>query len=287
MRRTSAFRALVPTLSVASPLASGHGEAGPLSAAPKTLATRVLGCALIAALLVGCAVPVAAGLDEPDANRVVVALDRAKIDAAKEADPGGEGKFRVNVARDDIARALSALQSEGLPRARPRGVLDTMDRGALVPSQAQEQAQLLAGLAGDLERTLEDVDGVLSARVHLNVPVKDPLRDVSTGKATASVLLEYRGTTPPLRNEEVQRLVAGGVGGLQPGDVALVTLSRVAPPRAAESELVHVGPLAVARGSLRPLQMALGALVVLLAAFAGATLLLYMRLARERALQAR
>jgi type III secretion protein J len=238
---------------------------------------------LFALFLVGCAVPVAAGLDETDANRIVVTLDRARIDATKEADPGGEGKLRVTVARDDVPRALAAMQGEGLPRPQPRGVLDTLDKGALVPSAAQEHAQLVAGMAGDIERTLEGVDGVLRARVHLNVPAKDPLRDAPAGKSTASVLVEHRGTTPPLAPDAVQRLVAGGVGGLAPTDVAVVMIPRVAPAHTGETDLAHVGPIAVARGSLRPLQGVLVALVLLVAALAVATLLLYTRLARARA----
>lgn len=241
------------------------------------------GAAAALALLAGCAVPVAAGLEETDANRIVVALDHAKIDATKEADPGGEAKLRVTVARDDVPRALVAMQGEGLPRPRPRGVLDTIDKGALVPSQAQEHAQLTAGLAGDLERTLEGVDGVLAARVHLNLPTKDPLRDAPVGKSSASVLLEHRGTTPPLATDAIQRLVAGGVGGLSPIDVAVVAIPHVAPAQRAETDLAHVGPIAVARGSLRPLQIALVALVLLVAVLAGATLLLYTRLLRARA----
>ena len=239
--------------------------------------------AALAALVAGCAVPVAAGLEETDANRIVVALDHAKIDATKEVDPGGEGKLRVTVARDDVARALSAMAGEGLPRPRPRGVLDTMDKGALVPSEAQEHAQLVAGMAGDLERTLEGVDGVLAARVHLNLPTRDPLRDAPVGKSSASVLIEHRGTTPPLTSDAIQRLVAGGVGGLSPVDVAVVTIPHVAPAHAGETELAHVGPIAVARGSLRPLQLGLVGLVLLVAILAGATLLLYTRLARARA----
>lgn len=224
----------------------------------------------------------AAGLDESDANRIVVALDRAKIEASKEADPGTEGKFRVLVARDDTAHALTAMHGEELPRPRPRGVLDAMDKGALVPSEAAEHAQIVAGLAGDLERTLESVDGILAARVHINLASKDPLRDVPTGKPTASVLLEHRGSTPPITSEAVQRLVAGGIEGLSPFDVAVVTVPRPAPP-AQSAELAHVGPIAVAQSSMRALQLALVGLVVLVAALAAATLVFYTRLARLRA----
>ena len=71
------------------------------------------------------------------------------------------------------------------------------------------------------------------------------------------MLLEHRGSTPPLSADSVQRLVAGGVAGLLPTDVAVVLVSRPAPASPASSELGHVGPIAVARRSMRELQAAL------------------------------
>lgn len=233
-------------------------------------------------MALGCTSPVAAGLEEEDANRIIVALDHTNIDATKEVDPTIEGKFRVIVARDDASRALTTMREEELPRPRPAGVLSAMDKGALVPSQAAEHAQLVAGLAGDLERSLEGIDGVLSARVHLNLPAPDPLRDTAQPKSSASVLLAYRGSTPPLTTESVQRLVAGGVSGIAPADVAVVAISRAAPAAARESQISHVGPIAVARGSMRALQGALAGLIVLIALLATATLVLYTRLSRLR-----
>lgn len=214
----------------------------------------------------------------------MLALDRAGVDATKDADPSVEGRFRVSVARDDAAQALAAMREEELPRPRARGVLDAMDKGALVPSQSMEHAQLVAGMAGELQKTLESIDGVLSARVHLNLPAQDPLRDgANKAKATASVLLEHRGSTPPITSDAVQRIVAGGAPGLAPADVAIVMLPR--PPKVAprEAQLAHVGPIAVARASMRMLQVGLAGLVVLVALLAGATLALYTRLGRLRA----
>jgi type III secretion protein J len=236
--------------------------------------------ALLAVFVLACAVPVAGGLDEGDANRVVAALDRASIEGTKESDPTVEGKFRITVMKDDAQRAILAMQSEGLPRARSPGVLDAVDKGALVPSAAQEHAELVAGMAGDLERTLEGVDGVLSARVHLNVPPVDPLAGSAPPKTTASVLLEHRGPTPPLGEGAIARLVAGGVRGLSPVDVAVVLIARPMPPRAPGSEMAHVGPIAVAHASMRLLQVALGVLVALVGALGIATLVLFSRVRR-------
>lgn len=242
---------------------------------------RLLSPCLLFAL--GCSAPIAGGLDDSEANRVVVALEHARVEATKEPDPGAEGKWRVDVARDEVPHALSVLRDEELPRSPPPGVLDAVGKGSLVPSEAAEHAQLIAGMAGDLERSLEGVDGVLTARVHLNVPAPNPLRDIAAPHGSASVLLEHRGSTPPLSADSVQRLVAGGVAGLLPTDVAVVMVSRPAPPIASGSELGHVGPIAVARASMQKLQAALIALVAVVALLAGATLVLYAQLTRLRA----
>lgn len=238
--------------------------------------------ALCATLALGCAVPVAATLDEGDANRVVVALDQSGIDASKEPDPAAEGKFRVTVARDDVGRALTTMREEELPRPKTRGVLDAADRGQLVPSQAAEHAQLVAGLAGELEKTLGGIDGVLAARVHLNVPPREPLRDGPVPKATASVLLEHRGTTPPLAPESIQRLVSGGAPGLTPADVAVVFVPRTTRAAAGRTDLAHVGPITVARGSMTTLKIAFASLVAVVLALAAATLALWAKAARLR-----
>ena len=253
----------------------------PVAAATRFIALRCgLGLALVT--LAGCAVPIAAGLEEGDANRVVVALDQAGIDAAKESDPGTEGRFRVTVPRDDAARALATMADEQLPRPKSRGLLEAADRGQLVPSQAAEHAQLVAGLSGELERTLGGIEGVLAARVHMNLPPRDGLRDGPTPKATASVLVEHRGTTPPLATESIQRLVAGGAPGLAPVDVVVVFVHHATRPAAGRADVGHVGPIAVARSSMTTLKVALAGLVLVVLALAAATLALYAKVARLR-----
>jgi type III secretion protein J len=237
----------------------------------------------LASLLTACSVPVAAALDDSEASRVVVALDHATIEASKEADPNAEGKWRVSVPREDVARALGVMREEELPRSTPPGVLDAVGKGSLVPSEAAEHAQLVAGIAGDLERSLEGVDGVLHARVHLNISPPSPLRDAPPARSSASVLLEHRGSTPPLSADSVARLVAGGVANMLPADVAVVFVSRPAPAGTPESGLAHVGPIAVARSSVRTLQAGTVALVALVAILSAVTLALSARLSRVRA----
>lgn len=222
------------------------------------------GLALGGALLTGCTVPIAIGLDESDANHAVVALEKSGVAAEKERDPESEGHWRISVARDDASSAAGILSSESLPPAASPGLLDTLGQGSLVPSPTAEQAKLVAGTAGELERSLRSLDGVVSVRVHLAVPTKDALvPEEAPAPASASVLLRHRGPTPPIAIADVQRLVSGAVPGLAPAQVSVVATPVPQPGRLAERELSRFGPVTVTRGSVLPLRAIVGGALVL------------------------
>ncbi len=218
----------------------------------------------LACCAMGCSVSVAANLGESDANRVVAALATEGVAAQKEADPQGEGRWRISVARDDAATAIAVLGAESLPPPNTPGVLEAVGKGSLVPSRTSEHAKLVAGTAGELERTLRSVDGVLSARVHLAVPLGDPLGPAEQKiTPTASVLLRHRGAAPPIGAGDVQRLVAGAVPGLDPKLVSVVATPIPPTARAPDRELVRFGPLTLTRSSMLPLRLIVGGTMLL------------------------
>ncbi len=236
-----------------------------------------------AALLVGCSVPVANGLDESDSNRVMVALEHGGVAAQKEADPETEGRWRVTVARDDASAAISVLSSENLPPPATPGVLDALGQGSIVPSRAVEHAKLVAGKSGELERSLQAIDGVLSARVHLAVPMKDAFADdTKPTPPTASVLIRHRGATPPIGASEVQRLVAGAVAGLDAEHVSVVMTPIPPATRPAGHELARVGPITVTRSSMTSLRLIVGAAALLNVILIGLVLGLWSRFRRSQ-----
>lgn len=243
---------------------------------------RAAALSIVTLALAGCSVPVAGGLDETQANRVVVALDRAGVVGDKEPDPAAEGRFRVSVERDEAPRAIAALREEELPAPAPPGLLESMGKGALIPSQLTEHAQYVGGLAGELERTLATVEGVLLARVHLSLPESDPLREGPRTKATAAVLLKYRGATPPIDALEVKRLIAGAAPGLLTDDVAVVMVSRPAPSGAGDRSLAKLGPITTTHASMRILRAAMGAVLAVAVALVAVVLALWSRLRRVR-----
>jgi type III secretion protein J len=250
------------------------------------MAGKVLAIGALLALS-GCAVPIAAGLDEGDANRIVVALEDNGVAAHKEPDPQVENRWRISVARDDASAATAVLTRESLPAPAAPGVLDALGKSSVVPSRTAEHARFITGTAGELERSLRALDGVLSVRVHLAVPPRDPLagEDKQLGP-TASVLMRHRGATPPVATADVQRLVAGAVPGLLPAQVSVVSSSVPAPGRPPERELSRFGPITVTRASMSPLRIVVGAVAVLNILLLGLVALLWSRTKKQQMLLA-
>lgn len=178
----------------------------------------------------GCTVPVAQDLDEVDANRLVAALEQGGLESHKEPAADSNGRWTVTVSRQQASQAVALLAQENLPPTHSPGILDAMGSNSLVPSRSTEQARWVAGAAGELERSLGGVDGILSVRVHLAVPPREgTFSEPRAESPTASVLIRHRGPQLPLPVRDVQRLVAGAILGLDPERVTVV--ASVAVPR--------------------------------------------------------
>lgn len=237
-----------------------------------------VGCLLACA----CDAPVASNLPESEANRAVVALEARGVSAEKERDPEAEGRYRVNVGRDEAAAAAAVLAQEAVPGRENPGILQSLGAGSMVPSRLAEHARLLSGIAGELEQSLQAVDGVVSARVHLASPERSPLdlEEETPSRPSASVLIRHRGAASPLAGQDVQRLVAGAVAGLAPADVSVVATPAPASTRPQEAQLRRVGPITVTRASLSPLRLVAAGAVLLNLTLLGAVLLLWSKVRR-------
>jgi type III secretion protein J len=231
-----------------------------------------------------CAVPVATSLDESDANRVVAALERNGVAADKKPDPDEEGRFGIEVGRGDASFAIAVMTREELPPRRSPGLLDAIGKGSLVPGRGDEQAKLTAGIAGELQRTLIGLDGVIDARVHLALPRRDPLEaTASQPTPTAAVLLKYRSATPPLSADEISRLVSGAVPGLDPARVTVVSKAVEMDMNRTGTELVLLGPLTTTRSSLPYLRWMIGGVALLNACMVALLIALWLRMRRVTA----
>ena len=168
------------------------------------------------------------GLTEPEAQEIVVLLNEHGIDASSVKAAGekkGTESWTVVIRGGDqnLARAWRVLEENGLPRQKDKGLEDVFSNSGMIPTATEEKARLLVGISGEIAHALKSVAGVVDAHVLVVLPESSPLLDKSERvPPTASVLLKYRGTDLPLSEEEVKKLVARAVEGLQPENVAVV-----------------------------------------------------------------
>lgn len=205
----------------------------------KNLAIAALG----ALLLAGCQSEILHGLSESEANDVVVMLERNHISAHKDKEEGGrEITWKISVPKAHTANSMFLLKENELPRPKSAG-LEIFNRGSLIPTATEERAMFLQALSGELARTLSSIDGVLDARVHINIPQQDDLADkTNRPEPSAAVLIKYRAEVtpekkrppPPIAEEQVQSLVARTIQDLKPANVSVVAVP-VNPPRALDS----------------------------------------------------
>jgi type III secretion protein J len=181
---------------------------------------------ILTAALAGCAgEEILHGLDEPQANEVLVALDERGVRASKEREDGAEGRWRVEVPRGDAARAHRILSERDLPRDRPPGFADVFSKGSMIPTPTEEHALYLHALGGELARSVEAIDGVVEARVHLGLRQPDPLRPGERPAPRGAVLVKCRAAAcGAVRALEpgIRAIVAGAVDGLDAGAVSVV-----------------------------------------------------------------
>jgi type III secretion protein J len=215
-----------------------------------------------AVLATACATDIAHDVSEEQANRIVVTLHEHAIGAAKEGlggtGPDGAG-FVVQVAPDDVARALTVLRAADLPRKTEPGLAEVFGEGGLVPTATEERARYAAALSGELSRSLEEIDGVVDARVHIAIPnAQNYALDDEPPRPRGSVLIKHRPGEPPARAKAIQELVAGAVERMRGEDVAVVQVPGRPTPEVKPASLVTIGPVTVTRGSATTLKLVLG-----------------------------
>jgi type III secretion protein J len=175
---------------------------------------------LVALLLTACEAELYNNLDQRQANEMIATLQQRGIPAQRVAVKGGQ--YTVVVDKGRFADSIAVLKEAGLPKQEFQNMGQVFKKEGLISSPMQERAQMIFALSQELSRTVSEIDGVLSARVHLVLPENDPLRQQLV-PSSASVFIRHRsnmsvGNLVP----QVKMLVANGVAGLSYDKVSVV-----------------------------------------------------------------
>ncbi|MGR3321919.1 MAG: flagellar basal-body MS-ring/collar protein FliF [Pseudooceanicola sp.] len=187
-----------------------------------------VGMALVTALFFGLSVAVAPeyaplyrDLTPGESARVVEELEQAGFRVQVD----GSGTV-VNVPREDMARARMELAGLGLPNDGTPGWELFDDASGLGMNTFMQRVNRLRALEGELARSIQTIEGVDAARVHLVLPEREPFSREKP-RPSASVIVRGRGSRQiSLRQaQSIRALVAAAVPDLAPGSVTVLSAS--------------------------------------------------------------
>jgi type III secretory pathway lipoprotein EscJ len=112
----------------------------------------------------------------------------------------------------DSASSVPALRAVSDARLLRNEDAAPLEKSSLMSSREDQRFRFERALARELEQTLNNVPAVLESRVHLNLPMVDPLfgQKMDSSPGSASVLLVV--TSDAVSRTDVASIVAGASG---------------------------------------------------------------------------
>ena len=138
-------------------------------------------------------------LSESDKSKVVESLRQNGINVSLDSATG-----EILVPSTDYYQSKMLLAAEGLPESLPGGY-DSLDDLPMGTSRSVEAVKIRQGLENELARSINEISGILGARVHLAIPEKSVfIRE--RGNPTASVFTKL-GAGRSLGQNQIRAIV--------------------------------------------------------------------------------
>jgi type III secretion protein J len=181
--------------------------------------SRALSCAVLLSLLAACAdQELYSQLSERQANEMVALLRGHGIEADKQSQ---EGHFSITTSRGEFAEAMRLLNAQGYPRESFDTMGKVFKKEGFVSSPLEERARLQHAMSQEISNTIASIDGVVTARVHLVVPERNPLID-KPQPAAAAVFIKYRPDVDlSAQVPQIKALVVNSIEGLSYDNVTV------------------------------------------------------------------
>ena len=163
-------------------------------------------------------VPLFTNMEAKDAGEVAAKLKESKINYEVQETKQGT---TILVPSKNVHDARLDLASQGLPRGN-KG-FEIFDDSKLGVTEFQNKVNFLQALQGELTRTIEQIEAVEKARVHIVLP-EDSLYKKNEKPATASIMLRLKPQAELSKKEikGIVNLVANSIQGLKPENITIV-----------------------------------------------------------------
>lgn len=170
--------------------------------------------------LTACTTEVYSNLTEQDANQMVQVLAGKGIDADRTV--AADGSFAISVARGDFSRAISELSARGLPRKSFGSLGEVFNSDKLVSTPFEERARFMHAMNEELSKSLTDINGVVSARVLINLPESNDFNAKAQSPRASVFIYQSEGTDLSQSVPTIKNLVVNSVHNL---DYSAVTVA--------------------------------------------------------------
>ncbi len=231
-------------------------------------------------LLTACNEELYSGLTEKEGNEMLSILLEHGIDVGKV--PGQKGQLvTLMVDSEDLSRAIQVLKSRGFPRDDFASVGELFKKDGLISSPLEERARYIYGLSQEIAATLSQLDGVITARVHVVMPEvegkKGPLK-----VSSASVFIKYASNVN-LDDfvPQIKMLVNNSIEGLSYDNISVALFPSQSASIESTQSMDTVFSINVATSSVSRLYglIAIGT-ILLISALAG-NVMLYLRVSKR------
>lgn len=160
--------------------------------------------------------PLTSGLEAADVQTIVAQLAAKKIPYL--VGPDGTS---ISVPADQIDAARLEVASHDSPHSGRIG-FEIFDKVSWGQTEFDEKVNYQRALEGELERTIQTISSVKSARVHLVMAADSVFIDRERGAKASVTLRLRRGSLSRDDISAISRLVAGAVDELKPSDVVII-----------------------------------------------------------------
>ena len=157
-------------------------------------------------------------LPPKDVSRITQILDSQAVPYEM-----GQGNTEVLVPTKDVARVRLLLADQGIPGGGSMGYEIFDEAESLGTTNFMQNVNLVRALEGELARTIQSINAVSTARVHLVLPKRE-LFSRDRQDPSASIVLRMSGGNRLEKGQvlAIQHLVATAVPSLVPSRVSIV-----------------------------------------------------------------
>lgn len=159
-------------------------------------------------------------LNEQQVNEMLALLLKYEMKAEKVSQ--GKGLFTLTIEEKELIQALEILNKNNLPRPSYTNLGEIFKGDSMISSSTEENARLAYAISQELTDTFSQIDGVLTARVHIVLGSTNPTTDEYT-KPSAGIFLRHTSESPVINYiANIKEVTAKSVPNLSFDDISVM-----------------------------------------------------------------